>query len=455
MQLYATGSSQCSAPPSAATLSIATLIDPSLVPFHLVAGPALEVYTGDDESQTWILERLLAGSASSVGQSSLGRTSHWQSDTGILLQVEGEAKNASSGPEVTELLLYAASTGLPGCVPAAPLTPPRSSSPETGHEHQKPASFPPNVKVLALPLSSYIYRQLNAQPEPPTPPPDAACPETEGRFLPLDLVGSDSRKRETLDALFDDATRQIKKAKRHGGQTVAKVMAGQSQGAPAGEPPTMRVRKQPKPLQRVAPLPRSKSISSLHDMVGGRPASRGDPVARTKRSALSRAVSTGDLRSPSVEGSAGVSVVEQANKRALSRIVMAGMRLYGLSQRKRADRSRTGSEALTPTVPNVPPLTPMEEEDEFKLVYHQTYKAAAFAVRRQIGSETLSQVLLRDLVDRLLAIFCSDPFGDAQQAEDLTDRGGDLGNSAFDPPSQEAVIMRHCTEMQQEPGGSE
>lgn len=52
-----------------------------------------------------------------------------------------------------------------------------------------------------------------------------------------------------------------------------------------------------------------------------------------------------------------------------------------------------------------------EQDEEYKLIYHQTYKATVFAFRRDIESRDLGKEIegVRDTVDKLLAIFCSDP----------------------------------------------
>ena len=421
-----------------------SLLDPSLVPLHLVAGPALHVSTNNEETEGWILGCLLEGSAYPTRPLSSGRPCAWQSEVGVLLKVEGDAKSHHGSPGITELLLYASASKCPGSQ-AAPLTPPRSSSPTPGEEpipldHQ----FRADIKISALPLSSAIHNQLTTLPEPPTPPPEAQL--QEGRFLDLSLGVSESRKRGRLDSLFDDATREIKRARRHGGETMAKIMAnlekpakplnGSSSSAQGSRQPEMQVRKRPKPPS-VPPLVRSKSISSLQDFASSRPSNRGDPGLKAKRSTLSRVASTSQLGSPTLESP--YSTIEQDNRNALSRIVMAGMRMYGLSQRKKSSRSRAGSELPLPNTE--PPQAQAEEEDEYKLVYHQTYKAAAFAVRRQIGSMVLGQTVLRDIVDRLLAIFCSDPLGDPGDDGIATGKER-VEDSVFDPPSQEACAGR-------------
>ena len=180
-------------------------------------------------------------------------------------------------------------------------------------------------------------------------------------------------------------------------------------------------------------LARSQSIGSLADLADSRPVSHGDPLAKTKRSALSRVASMGQLYAQPME--TVTSVVEQQNRNVLSRIVMAGMRMYGLSQRRKSGgRPRTISEVLPVGVDAV--SSPVDGENEYKMVYHQTFKAAAFAVRRQIGSVALSSDALRDIVDRLLAIFCIDPTDDGR-GNGIAVGKDSLRDTGFDPPGQE------------------
>jgi hypothetical protein len=138
-----------------------------------------------------------------------------------------------------------------------------------------------------------------------------------------------------------------------------------------------------------------------------------------KRSSLSRVTS---LSTPAAEPT-----IESRNKEAISRLVMAGMRLYGLQQKKRPKSTRDGAGETEAS---------REEEErkdeEYKLVYHQIYRATVVAFRRHIQTEPLHQQpdSLHETVDKLLVLFCTDPL-DRPGAEDLSfgkqrGRGGGL-----------------------------
>ena len=450
LQLCAADSIASPRVPRAATVNYVGTIDPCLVPLHVIAGPALQVYTGNEDTETWILSRLLSDLPSN-GDTAFSST--WQSGAAALLKVNeqrnGQADGQADGPEITELLLFASRSGSSASKDAAMLTPPRSSSPDITEEPVpfEGGSFAARIKIFALPLSSGIGYHAASLPDPPTPPPEAPLEEEVGMFLPLDAaILNDPRKRKRLDSLFEDATKKIKRAKRRGGETVAKIMAKLERPATSSSEmsqiaekshPEMLVRKRPKGPAG-AHLARSQSIGSLRDLANSRPVSRGDPPANGHRSSLSRVATTGQLGSPALEGPG--STVEQQNRNALSRIVMAGMRIYGLSQKKKEGRSGAFSEVQPPNAESQ--ASPVEEEDEYKAVYHQTYKAAVFAIRRQIGSKALSQEVLRDVVDRILAIFCVDPFEDTGLDQAILPNR-DHFESAFGPPSQEARLQSY------------
>ena len=130
--------------------------------------------------------------------------------------------------------------------------------------------------------------------------------------------------------------------------------------------------------------------------------------------------------------------------------------MYGLQQRKKqAYSSRATSEAPSLSAGFAPGAgqsqfggqgqqgqsqvpTEKEEEDEYKLIYHQTYKACAFVFRKQFALAALGQEVLRDTVDKFLALFCSPPVLDLAAGTEMTESTtcgeGNMG-MVFDRPS--------------------
>jgi hypothetical protein len=99
------------------------------------------------------------------------------------------------------------------------------------------------------------------------------------------------------------------------------------------------------------------------------------PEGQAKRSGLSQ-VATVSLQPEEP-------TTETRNKEALSRVVMAAMRMYGLEQRKKS-KSRQGSAA--PGADAIRQLNAEEaaegaaKDEEYKLIYHQTFKGAVLAL---------------------------------------------------------------------------
>ena len=89
---------------------------------------------------------------------------------------------------------------------------------------------------------------------------------------------------------------------------------------------------------------------------------------------------------------------------------MAGMRMYGLQQpRKKSISALDMAESQASSSTSATVGTVQEQQDEYKAVYHQTFKAAAFVFRNQWGSTVLGQEGLRDTADLFLRSFCRDP----------------------------------------------
>lgn len=106
---------------------------------------------------------------------------------------------------------------------------------------------------------------------------------------------------------------------------------------------------------------------------------------------------------------------ETKNKDAIARVVMTGMRLYGISQsnrKLRAKQQRSGSASPAHDTATAEELEAERKGDEeYKAVYHQVYKGVCFAFRAHMQTMALQGYTdaLREAADKLLAMFCSDP----------------------------------------------
>ena len=350
--------------------------------------------------------------------------------------VEKGGGGAPALPRITEMLIYGSVTDGDTRRMNAGLTSPAGSVLGSGMREKR---------VLALPLSSdLLYRGGGDEKF-----------DSQGRFTPLspasDGFGSGSpaayflrplfsesqttslsaRKRQRVVNLLDDAVLRHKKARRKGGDAIGRTIGSiegvlsQSQQRPEPRSTTPRTMteiekgddlglgkddsqyRRPSLEYRHS---RSPSVASFQIAGPGRPASRKGLLVESKRSSLHRvdSIVAANDGSPVPEQE---KTIEQRNKDALSRIIMAGMRLYGLQQRRKSCKSRAASEVPSQgtTTPDIIAKGSAEEVDEYKLIYHQTFKGAAFALRREIATSLISQAVMRDVADKLLAIFSSDP----------------------------------------------
>lgn len=402
-----------------------SLVQIALIPLHLAAGPSFYVWTHNKSTEQWISEALLDHRDASAG--SAGSNQPWwlrctqQSDSGILLKVEygvGDIHSTpSSGYTITEILVYAAiskeqkSSGNLSASPGSPSG--AGDDARVGDRYETTRE----INIYALPLSSrkheHFDRIQGLDPQPLLNGTD----DGKAFFLPIaredaPTHASSPWERSRLSNLFEEARDQRKRLLKHGGGGVSKVMArmdgpGLNLRLASGEmrgtiPADLSTDISVKAIPRDG-LSRASSISSFRSVELTRPPSRRESLTNGKRSSLHRVESitpVGEVVDGNMTG--------QQNKAALSRIVMTGMRIYGLQQKK-------GREASRP-----------DDDDDYKLIYHQTFKGALFAFRTHINAELINQEAMRDTVDRLLAIFCNDPL--ATQASS----GTFLGESSKD-----------------------
>ncbi|KAI9681774.1 MAG: hypothetical protein M1829_000519 [Trizodia sp. TS-e1964] len=450
--------------PSGAKLSFLSAVNPTLIPLYLAAGPVLNVATGNVQTEKW-LELFFREPANGLPETaelppSWRENCQLQSDVGLLLQVQYRGQiEKSKTVRITEILVYAAAAAAED-IPAAGslITPPRSS-PSVHDDSTGKLSNLANLTLLALPLSSdLLYRPLASDPQcledsnqrgelNPTLSDDATnggaptLVEVTARFLPPICQGSNfgetspSLKRKRVNSLFDDAAEKRKKANKKGGESVSQYMALPSNQLvhnhnlpiPAKASCTdlkkrvihgLDISSRPKSSDGLPKLPssrpralRSLSLSSSNSQF--EPDIIKPTQNESRRSNLSLVTTPGIEEEEEEEKS----TIEKSNKDALSKILMAGMRLYGLQQRKKPKTTDSTSSSSSNTLPPIeasigathPIPTEPEDPDEFKLIYYQAFKGACFALRRHMHCAPIKQADLRDIVDRFLALFCNNP----------------------------------------------
>ena len=398
-----------------------SVVDVPSIPFHLVAGPSLDVCVHDDTALQWIVDSLFLERDDNVDSDQdkalLGFQTGGQLNRGILLKVgdgAGNIRNAKAAPSITELLLYATVSATSFAKSSLP-TPPVSSSPGPGDSTSidEAADSTASWKIYALPLSSDLISQAAE-----ISSLSANHPGEAQFLLPLsgdDFADQDSHcKHKKVSSLFEDAAQRSKRLKRRGGERISKAMSNLEPS-----PILSQSIEYPKPTElpndsynsrqgAKTGLSRASSAMSTRSIDSSRPLSRRESLLHGKRSLLQRVESmSSPLGSPQLTHFD--SSIEQQNKSALTRIVMAGMRVHGLQQKRTLNRAHTISGIFNERSEAQKSVVVPEDDGMYKTVYHQTFKAASFTFRTHVASTIIPQEALRDVVDRLLAIFCTDP----------------------------------------------
>ncbi|KAL9002359.1 MAG: hypothetical protein Q9188_004714 [Gyalolechia gomerana] len=412
--------------PQHASLRFLGIVKTADIPLYLAAGPSLDVWTPNENTSDWLHDCLI-DYASNDEDASLRPSSQrpgTQSQYGILLGVRSQRDAAAGkGLKITEILLYAATSksSLKGC---APPSPPASSSPD---QDGPPDNAGPNIRLYALPLSSEILNVLDRVPA--FQAPDSAPSHQDFYYLPSPSDPplyahedtSKPRKRPRLETLFQDATQNRRLQKKRGGEGIAKFMAG-DQTLPSALPSKGQLPPPHNPLTRAST---TNSIATLRTSIPPttthpRPTPSLRPTALSTSQRRSSLVRTSSALSTPVNGAdnpvpiledGGKGSIEQANKISLSRVIMAGMRMYGFELRGKKS-SVDNSSTAPPSAPTTVSTNNHNNNnpDEYKNIYHQTYKATAFVFRTHFSRKILGQDILRDTVDGFLGQFCRDPF---------------------------------------------
>ncbi|KAJ4287640.1 hypothetical protein N0V90_012343 [Kalmusia sp. IMI 367209] len=374
-----------STPFPAASLRFLATVDTARIPLYLSAGPSLDVWTTSEVTEDWFSSILLSKPAA-VDTIGVEPVDEWwayaraQSPVGILAKVEGEQSN-TTGPKITEILFYGTiAAPAHGALPTPP-----SSSPTHSHV---PLEELPELRVHALPLSSdLLYKQTLPDITPLSPAFSALEPsiKDEPQFLPPTytpehIPNSPKRKRD----IFDEASQARKNARGKGGEGVAAAAAkAQESQRTTSHRKSLSIETKTLPYSDSRPnsalalsRPPSRQLSRSPSICSDiRPLSRrGALDNHVKRSALSQVAT--------IPTQPEEPTTESRNKEALSRVVMAAMRMHGLQQRKK-NKSRRGS--IAPGVQNEEQLNAeaaaeeVAKDEEYKLIYHQTYKSAVLA----------------------------------------------------------------------------
>lgn len=423
------------------TLRLLSIVETDRVPLYLHTGLKYDVAINKDETDAYFRSILLPNAdLNQTDTSPWWQSARTDSPLGILVACNATARRLGrvANPRITELLIFASREHFRGNQRA--LTPPRSSPDACGEKRESSS-----VKIYALPLSSDLIRP-NLVHNPDFP---GSATEPEPTFLPChngatalsEVINVPPvRKRKSLNETLDEAAERRRKARRTGGEGVAAAAASNAhtetfpalihrRNISTGHAVTLQAR----------PLSRASSAASGHNNSAAREASAPGPA---KRLSLARTKSISEVPQPAAE-----SVLEAKNKELISRSVMAGMRLYGYVQSK-SRRSLANSAGADSTAYRHQEEC-REQDEAYKLLYHQVYKGTCFAFRSHVARSTLlgHSEKLRETVDQLLAIFCHDPLSNGLDSLDdkLTPGGRHAFGSADAPRVKldpfEAMVM--------------
>ncbi|KAL8875857.1 MAG: hypothetical protein Q9198_005844, partial [Flavoplaca austrocitrina] len=415
------------------SLKYLTIVETASVPLYLVVGPSLDVWTDNASTEQWIHRCLFDDLKDGDTEHSNGWWARpgGQSKDSILLGVRGgDDAGEGSATEITEILLYAGTSQEFN----APPTPPTSSPLEHGNHGSKTSLI---FRIHALPLSSKIYNTFAQTPSIPHINP--ASDDQEFYYLPSPPPAQSyqhddnpATKRPNIESLFDEATQIRRLHKKQGGEGIAKAMAAMdarmSMPALSSSQPTI-----PQPLSNGNPKPRTpfsraSTTGCINppprpqpiDLSSRPPSSHLPPLPKRRRSSLARSPclpsSSIETVTPASDTPNSTSAIEHHNKTTLSRIIMAGIRMHGLQPQHQRRKSLGGaSDTQNPGSP----FTAGKgsscgvngeggqgiAEDEYKAIYHQTFKSSTFAFRNTWKTSAIKEESLRDTVNIFLSQF--------------------------------------------------
>lgn len=341
---------------------------------------------------------------------------------------------------------------------ARPPTPPHSSPSEI-NDQSTSTSKPHELRIYAAPLSTALLTQAQTFPSPPQSA-DGQHVSPQAEFLPD--MSSPSPKRKRVATLFEVAAQHHRRVRQRGGEAVSQLMAPSRPPSSSHNLQPLRVKREPEDespslpsLDRIAgqrSRSRSASIGTTLHRPGSRPGRatpglNADPQKRastpthslgsnSRRGAQQTQSPSANPAAPGEKSSStpdsppksAESIIAE-NKNLITRTILTCMRLYGFHRSSMRSSTTKGiGEAADPESAGATPApevlraeTPApavsSDDDDFKAMYHATYKAAAFALRKYLkesstvpgsGPLLLEKGKAMTCIDELLRLFCED-----------------------------------------------
>lgn len=478
--------------PREAKLSFHSLVNPALIPFYARAGPSVELHSSTEETSKWLKSRLLGGIwLGEEDGETFDQFSSFQCPVGLLVGVDLRTSRTYSAPNnVSDLLIYGILSSSHDAKTRPP-SPPDSSS-VVGDINESKIRRELRIYAVPL-AASYVQKVQDLPSPPSSTAEDdtEVGKDAFAHFLP-DLR-SPSPKRKRILSLFEGVAQHHRRVRQRGGEAVSQMMANTKSQASSqlssirikreGEEPNSPALEKLE-LRRARSLSLGGSqLSKIGDNTGmvdkSRPGSSKGMLGRqdsksklnklhtfngetvhsqsvgltpsvdfAKSTTLNDTPPKSESQVPLLSSSppANGEAVVAKNKDLITRTILTCMRLYGYN-RKASRSSKPGTTMMTTSEPSQELDSFTEytaiteeakqtssglvasEEEEFKAMYHATYRAATFALRYylKIGdvSETMAsdnnnsnnhhrmpQILSKDtatnIIDSILKLFCDD-----------------------------------------------
>ncbi|KAL4793519.1 hypothetical protein BDV19DRAFT_399986 [Aspergillus venezuelensis] len=428
-------------------LGFRSFVNPALIPLYARVGPNLELHSNDRETSRWLQHKLLSNIW--LEDDDLDRLQTTQCPVGFLVSLDGATRPKASGLATTDLLVY----GILSTTTSyeRPPTPPVSSSPET--EEATSGVVKQELRIYAVPICGSLITR--AQAIPAREETEAISGQQIAEFLPD--IHSPSPKRKRVATLFDSVAQHHKRVRYKGGEAVSQLMAQSLQ--PSQQLQNHKIKRESEepslPILSKIASHRSRSLSISSNLNPNKPAelrtdssrpssSRGhtsqisrrttpapglpvESLAR-RQSVLSPALLSSEGKESPSEPKAAEAILAD-NKNTITRTILTCMRLYGYNRSARPASSHKKLDDLasmnTERESQIPggsttQTAPCPDEDEFKAMYHATYRASTFALRKYLREPTVSEDGTKSMpptlekakamtyIDGFLKLFCEE-----------------------------------------------
>jgi hypothetical protein len=404
--------------PSDTTLDFLAIIDPSEAPKYLMTDQ-VRVCCTDQATIAWLKEALKHDmprfEPDPPEQHSLVIM---QTPIGILCGIPSgqDSRECGQGPPTTEILIFGTRCGLMeyndgndregfrNCVEL--------------DEYGEDSRYGPMV-LYAVCLSSHLIhknKEFDYEAEE-----SSLITDRDGRDEPLvtEMIGND---RARLSQLFDEATERRKRprlasARERSDSRASSVMTSPMLPQDGFSIDSLSPAPLLAPAKTTVGAQLNRRISGTTSSITIGTSGEQRPVGR--RSNLER---TSTLLSQSFTADTALEQqIEARNKEVISKLVLAGMKTYGLTSYKSGSKARSrsslggGDDSQLVQSPSMIMDGETQEtandarDAEYKNVYHQTVKGTNFTFRKAMGSMMLRQESVKEVVDNFLTMFCSEP----------------------------------------------